>query len=84
MNEPARKMGKGRHGPRTKPDTRYSDVVKKAAEQRFTELAMPAAVSHELQIPYRTIWAWRRAWLLKKNGTPSVCSADADPLDEQP
>ena len=83
------KPGKGRHGKRPEGSIkRHPNDVRARAERRFAELAMPAAVSAELGLPYMTIWKWRKAWLDAKHaeGTraaarAAVSDSDADGVE---
>ena len=81
MSEPAPKPapGKGRHGPRSIPDTRHDTETRASATSMFVAGMRPGAVSMTLGVKFQTCYSWWAKWK-RDVARQSAVSSDSDPV----
>lgn len=57
-NLPPVKPGRGRHGPRSIPDTRHAEETKQKAVQMFMAGQRPWKIAKELGVNFHTCYSW--------------------------
>lgn len=76
------KPGKGRHGPRSIPDTRHPEETKAKAVQMFMAGQRPWKIAKELGVNFYTCYAWLAA-ARRELARRGEVSSDSDPGDQQ-